>query len=179
MVGVRQAGSSRSHGAISAARSPSAIGIVIGTTRRPSLRAEIVQQRLAARADPVDLVDEHEQRQTGRAHRLHEATRLRLHAFHRRNDQHDAVEHPQRALDLGDEIGVAGGIDQVDLAVAELEGDDRGLDRDPAGALQLQRVGLRRAFVDAADRADDAGFEEDAFGETWFSRRLHAPKFRY
>ena len=35
-------------------------------------------------------------------------------------------------------------------------------------SLELQRVGLRRAFIDAADRADDARFEEDTFGETGF-----------
>ena len=34
-----------------------------------------------------------------------------------------------------------------------------------AGAFQLQGIGLRRAFIDAADRRDDAGFEEDALGE--------------
>ena len=80
-------------------------------------------------------------------------------------DQHDAVEHAQRPLDLGDEVGVAGGVDEVDREVVQLERDDRGLDGDAAGPLQLQGVGLRRALVDAADRCDDAGLEEDAFGE--------------
>src|SRR5215218_11415597 len=63
---------------------------------------------------------------------------------------------------------MARGVDQVDFEIAKLERDDRGLDRDAAGALQLERIGLRRAFVDAADRANDARFEENAFGEAGF-----------
>ncbi len=34
-----------------------------------------------------------------------------------------------------------------------------------AGAFEVPRVGLCRAFVDAAGRGDDAALEEDAFGE--------------
>ena len=58
---------------------------------------------------------------------------------------------------------------RLTLRSSKLKRDDRGLDRDAASALELQRVGLRRAFVDAADRSDDAGFEEDAFGEARFT----------
>ena len=42
---------------------------------------------------------------------------------------------------------------------------DGGLDRDAAAPLELEGVGLRRAVVDAADRRDDAGGEEQPLGE--------------
>ena len=45
------------------------------------------------------------------------------------------------------------------------ERHDGGLDRDPALALQRQRIGLRRAVVDAADLVDDAGGVEQPLGE--------------
>ena len=43
--------------------------------------------------------------------------------------------------------------------------DDRRLDRDAALALERQRVGLRRAVVDAADLVDDTGGVEQPLGE--------------
>jgi epoxyqueuosine reductase QueG len=57
---------------------------------------------------PIDLVDDHNLRQA-RAQSLaeHEA-RLRQRAFGRVDQQHDAVDHRQRALDLAAEIGVPG-----------------------------------------------------------------------
>ena len=41
---------------------------------------------------------------------------LRLHTLDRGDDEHRAVEHSQRAFDLGDEVGVARGVDEVDLS---------------------------------------------------------------
>ena len=79
------------------------------------LAPDVVEQRLAARAETVDLVDEDEHREVGRADCPRQAARLRLHALDGRDDQHDAIEHAQRTLDLGDEVGVSGGIDQIDL----------------------------------------------------------------
>jgi hypothetical protein len=56
-------------------------------------------------------------------------------------------------------------IDQVDADVADRERGDRGLDRDAALALQRERVGLRRAVIDAAGLVDDPGGEEEPLGE--------------
>ena len=97
--------------------------------------------------------------------RAHQHARLRLHALDRGDDEHRAVEHAEHPLDLGDEVRVAGRVDQVDGDVADDERDDRGLDRDAALALQRQRVGLGVAVVDAADLVDDAGGVEQPLGE--------------
>jgi len=42
---------------------------------------------------------------------------------------------------------------------------DGRLDRDPAGALERERVGLRRPPVDAPERRDHARVVEEPFGE--------------
>ena len=80
--------------------------------------------------------------------------------------EHRAVEHVQDALDLGDEVRVAGCVDQVDVHVAERERRDRGSDRDPALPLERERVGLCRAGIDAAELVDDARVVQQAFCES-------------
>jgi hypothetical protein len=68
-------------------------------------------------------------------------------------------------LHFGDEVGVAGSVDQVDGDVAYGERHHGGLDGDPALALERQRIGLRRARVDAADLVDDTGSVQQPLGE--------------
>jgi hypothetical protein len=97
--------------------------------------------------------------------RAHEHARLRLHAFDGGDHQDRPVEHAQGALDLGDEVRVAGCVDEVDVDVADDERRHRGLDRDPALALERQGVGLRAAVVDAPDLVDDPGGVQQPFGE--------------
>ena len=69
----------------------------------------------------------------------HEA-RLRHDALGGIDEQQGAVGHFQDALDLAAEIGVAGRVDDVDLGVAELQGDVLGQDGDAALALQIVGV---------------------------------------
>ncbi len=67
----------------------------------------LVDDLLAARVRPVDLVDDEHDRQP-RLERLaqHEA-RLRQRPFARVDEQEDAVDHRQPPLDLAAEVGVA------------------------------------------------------------------------
>jgi hypothetical protein len=60
---------------------------------------------------------------------------------------------------------VAGDVDEVDREVAHEERGDRGPDRDPAFALELERIGLGGAGVDAADVVDGAGDVEELLAE--------------
>ncbi len=50
----------------------------------------------------------------------HEAG-LRQRALGGVNEEDDAVDHGQAALDLAAEVGVAGGVDHVDVMVSPLE----------------------------------------------------------
>jgi hypothetical protein len=90
---------------------------------------------------------------------------LRLHALDGGDDQHGAVEHAQHPFHLGDEVRVAGRVDQVDGDVIDDERHHGGLDRDAALPFQRQGVGLGAAVVDAADLVDDAGGVEQPLGQ--------------
>ena len=73
------------------------------------------------------------------------------------------LKHP---FHLGDEVRMARRIDQVDVDVVDCERRHGRPDRDAALSLQRQRVGLRRAGIDAADCVDDAGLVQQPFGES-------------
>jgi hypothetical protein len=113
----------------------------------------------------VDLVHEQQRRDVQALESAHENARLGLDALDGGDDQHGAVEHVQNPLHLGDEVGVAWGVDQVDVDGAERERGNGRLDGDAPPALELQRVGLRGAGIDAADFVDDSGFEEKPLRE--------------
>ncbi|MPM56064.1 hypothetical protein SDC9_102863 [bioreactor metagenome] len=92
----------------------------------------------------VDLVDHDDQRQPlGQRLAQHEPG-LRQRAFRGVDQQHHAVHHLQAALDLAAEVGVAGGVDDVDGDVLALDHVlDRsvlGQDRDALLPLQVHRV---------------------------------------
>jgi hypothetical protein len=135
---------------------------------RPAGQApgDVAEQALFAGIPPVDLVDEDQRGHVEPAQRPHEHAGLRLHALDRRDDEHGPVEHAQRPLHLGDEVGVAGRVDQVDRGVADRERGHGGLDGDAAAALEGERVGLGAAGVDTADGVDDPADVEEALGQT-------------
>jgi hypothetical protein len=114
---------------------------------------------------PVDLVHEDQRRDPRALQRSHEDAGLGLHAFDGRDHQHGAVEDVEHPLDLGDEVGVARCVEQVDRDVVDEEGHDGGLDRDAALAFERERVGLGAAVVDAADLVDGTGGVEQPLGQ--------------
>ena len=93
-----------------------------------------------ARVGAVDLVD-HEDHRQARLERLaqHEAG-LRQRALAGVDEQQHAVDHREPALDLAAEVGVAGGVDDVDLHVAVADRGVLGEDRDALLALEVDRV---------------------------------------
>lgn len=91
---------------------------------------------------------------------------LVAHAFERVDDQHRAVGLRGTGDHVAQEFGVAGRVDQHDVARIGAESDLRGVDGDALVALGLQRIEQERPFErHAAPRAD--GFEhlELAFGQ--------------
>ena len=83
-------------------------------------------------AGAVDLVDEQRGRDADAPQGAPEHDGLRLHALDRRQHQHRGVENGQRALHLGDEVGVTGRVHEVHGQVVDVEGRDRGADGDAA-----------------------------------------------
>ena len=76
-----------------------------------------LQDTIVSCASAVDLVYEDERRHVQPLQRPHQHAGLRLHAFDGRNDQDRPVEHAQYPFHLGDEVRMAGRVDQVDSDV--------------------------------------------------------------
>ncbi len=97
--------------------------------------------------------------------------RLRLHATHRAEHEHGAVQDAQAALDLDREIDVAGRVDQVDRAVFPLDCGGGAGDRDAALAFEVHVVHRRAPFaLDLLDPVDPAGVIQDALAQGGFAR---------
>ncbi len=136
-----------------------------GDDGRGQLGGELAQDAVVTGATAVDLVDEDERGDAEAAQRAHEHAGLRLHALHGGHHQDGAVQHAQHPLHLGDEVGMARRVDQVDRGVADGEGHDRRLDGDAAPAFQGKGVGLGVAVIDAADLVDDPGGVQQPLGQ--------------
>lgn len=134
-----------------------------GAPREPP--AHLVDDPAAVGAGPVNFVDEEQRRHLQPAQRPPEHHGLRLDALDRRDHQDGGVQHGKAALHLGDEVGMAGGVDQVDLGLSTDEGRDIGADGDAAAAFQLHRVGPGGAEIDPAETVDGAGLEQQPFGQ--------------
>ena len=101
------------------APSPAAVAHRQDVGRQPA--PDRVEHRVDVGADAVDLVDEEQGRHAEPLQRAHQDPGLRLDPLDGGQDEHGTVEHAEDALDLGDEVGVAGGVDDVDDEVAERE----------------------------------------------------------
>ena len=92
----------------------------------------------------------------------HEA-RLRHRPVEGVHDQEHAVDHPQDALDLAAEVGVARRVDDVDAGV--LPDDGRRLGEDGDAPLALQVVAVHRALGDLLVGAEGAGLLQQVVHE--------------
>ena len=104
----------------------------------------------------VDLVDDDDGPQTAGERLAQHEARLRHDALGGIDEQQGAVGHLQDALDFAAEVGVAGRVDDVDLGVAELQGDVLGQDGDAALAFEVVGVedAARRAASLSRNRPD-------------------------
>jgi hypothetical protein len=79
------------------------------------------------------------------------------------DEQQHAVDHAEGALDLAAEVGVSGGVDDVDGLVLPVDGGVLGLDGD--ALLLLEVHGVHGAFLDLLVGAVDAAFLEEFVDE--------------
>ena len=130
-------------------------------------RAEEIEGRvdgalgIAARA--VDLVDDQDRAQAQRERLAGHEAGLRHRPFVGVDEQADRVDHPQHALDLAAEVGVARRIDDVDAH--PLPGDRGELRQDRDAALALELVRVHRAVGDDLAGAEAAGLAQEAVDE--------------
>ena len=88
----------------------------------------------------VDLVDDDDDAVTQLQRAGEDEARLRHGALSGVDEQDNAVDHLEDTLDLAAEVGVARGIDNVDLGVAVADGGVFGEDRDAALTLEVVRI---------------------------------------
>ena len=140
------------------------IGSWIATGLPCSFGLDLLEGAREVRADAVHLVDEADARDAVLVGLAPDGLGLRLDAGDRVEHADGAVEHAQRALDLGREVHVAGRVDDVDAVVAPRAGRRGRRDRDAALLLLLHPVHDGRAFMHLTDLVGDAGVEQDALG---------------
>ena len=132
------------------------------------LLAQLVTHAVGIGAFAIALVDEGNARNAIAVHLPVDGERLALHAGHRAQHQHGAVEHAQAALHLDGEVDVAWGVDDVDVMAVPLAVSSGAGDGDAALALELHRVHLGADTVLAAHVVNGVhavGVEEDALGQ--------------
>ena len=91
---------------------------------------------------------------------LEDEARLRHRPFDGVNEQHHAIDHIHNALDFTAEVGVAGGIDDIDGRT--VVGNARVLGQDRDAALALEIIGVEDAFGDLLVRLKDIALFEHA-----------------
>ena len=135
------------------------------------LGADVVDGAEVIGTGAVHLVDEGDARDAVLVHLAPDGLGLGLHAGDGAEDGDGAVKDAERALHLGREVHVTGGVDDVDAMVDVREmaflglpagGDGGRGDRDATLALLLHPVGGGGAVMDFAHLVHHAGVEEDA-----------------
>ena len=133
---------------------------------------------LEVRAGAIHFVHESDTRNAVFGGLAPDGFRLGLNAGHAAEHGHGTVQHAKGTLDLGREVHMARGVDDVDAHFDALESlvetlllalhpgasGGGGGDRDATLALLLHPVGDRGALVHLADLVDHAGVEKNAFG---------------
>ena len=108
----------------------------------------------------VEHVDEEHPRQVELLGALPQADRVDLGAHDRVDHEDGRFADPQGAERVGDEAGLARGVDEVDLALVPVERAQRRADRHLARLLVGVGIGGRVAIQDRAQPVDGAGLEQ-------------------
>ena len=116
------------------------VELVLGRAELVEKIEGLVHHPFRPRAGAVDLVHHHDRLQAEREGLARDEARLRHRALDRVDQQQHPVDHRQHALDLAAEVGMARGVDDVDVRAAVADGAVLGEDRDAALALKVVRV---------------------------------------
>ena len=120
------------------------------------LLAQIVERALEGRSLAVELVEVDHPRGADLGGQAPRRLGLHFDAFDGAHDEDGQVGYPQRGVQVADEVGVPGDVEDVDLVAVVLEGRQRHRQRDAALDLLGVEVGGGRAVLDAAVAVDGA-----------------------
>ena len=139
------------------------VKLLVGGVQRREQVEDLVDDLARPRVRAVDLVDRDDGAEPDLERLRDHEFRLRHRPLSRVHQDDDAVDHGQDALDLAAEVGVAGGVDDVDAGVLP---DDRGrLGQDGDAALLLEVVRVHRPLLDPLILAEGAGLLEQLVDE--------------
>ena len=139
------------------------LDLVLGGAEVDEQLVDLVDDLGDARVRAVDLVDHEDHRQVALERLAQDEARLRQRALGGVDEQQDAVDHRQPALDLAAEVGVAGGVDDVELHAVVTDRRVLGEDRDALLALEIHRV--HDAVIDVLVLAEGAGLPQHRVDE--------------
>ena len=145
------------------------IGICMTSGFAPRRSSMVFDGEEEVSAQLVHLVDEADAGHVVLVGLAPDGLRLGLHALLAVEHRDSTIEHAQRALHLDGEVDVAGGVDDVDLAVVPVAGRRGGRDGDAALLLLLHPVHGAGAIMGLAHLVVHAGVEEDALGRRGFA----------
>src|SRR6185437_1909467 len=139
------------------------IELILGGIEIDEQVVYLVENFLGAGIGTVDLVDDQDGGQLGFERLGENVPGLGQRAFRGVDQQHDAIDHFEGAFDFAAEVGVAGGVDDVDLGVLVM--DRRVLGQDGDAALFLELVRVHDALDDGLIAAEGAGLAEHGVDE--------------
>ncbi len=125
---------------------------------------DLVDDLGGARVGTIDLVDHEDHRQVAGERLAQHEPGLRQWALGGVDEQDDAVDHRERPLDLAAEVGVTGGVDDVQrdvVAAARVVPDERGvLGEDRDALLAFEVTGVHDALGDVLVGPEGTGLVE-------------------
>jgi hypothetical protein len=127
----------------------------------------LVHNLVRALLRAVDLVHDHDRAQPLSERLAQHEAGLRHHALDRVDQQQHRVDHAHDPLDLAAEVGVAGGIDQLDAHAVVLDRRALGVDRDPALALEV--LAVHRALLHFLVDPESAGLAQESVQQGGFA----------
>ena len=139
------------------------VDLLLGRVEVEEQLVRLVDHLGDARVGPVDLVDDEDDRQLRTERLAEDEARLRQRPLGGVHEKDHTVDHRQAALDLAAEVGVAGGVDDVDRRTAVQHGGVLRENRDALLALQVVRV--HHSLVDVLVLAERTGLPEHGVDE--------------
>ncbi len=128
---------------------------------------DLIQNPVRTRARTVDLVDHDDRAQAGFEGLLGHETGLRHRAVLSVDQQQYGVDHRHHALYFTAEVGVAGGVDDVDAVVVPLDSGVLGQDGDAAFLFLV--VGVHHALVVELTALQGAGLAQELVDQGSFA----------
>ena len=136
------------------------IGISVATTCWPKADFSVSRVRKKSARSRSSMFTKTMRARSSSAARCHRRAVVDLDAHHGVDDEDGRLAHAQGAERVGDEAGLAGGVEEVDLAVVPLERAQRRADRHLARLLVGVAVGGRGALGDRPEPVEHAGLVE-------------------